>query len=233
MTSFSLHFKVFTIILIFSLYALSETVVEKCRRLAKEYGIVAYVTMGTATKDVAVIWEANMCNTAIPQVASSGSGIGLSSVDELLKESTEGKLSEEQISRHQYQIKLFHSYIENGTCDHLYLDIGTNTGVQLRKLYQPESFPNAPVLPLFNEEFGDTSRRNRVCAIGFEPNPNQNSHLDNLQSIYRRAGFPVVIFTETAVSIVKGVSKFYFNGQNDLGASLLNWRNSGKSSNVY
>jgi hypothetical protein len=191
--------------------------------------------MGRATRDAAVLWDANMCNTEgkhVPQFANSGSGIGLTPLDELIKESGKAKLSEEQISRHQYQIKLFHSYLENGTCDHLYLDIGTNTGVQLRKLYQPESFPHAPVIPLFDEVFGDKSHRRRVCAIGFEPNPNQNSRLDSVQTIYRRAGFPVVIFTETAVSVVKGVSSFYFNGKNDLGASLLNWRNSKVSSSV-
>ena len=32
--------------------------------------------------------------------------------------------------------------------------MGTNRGVQIRKLYESEKFPNATVLPIFNEFFG-------------------------------------------------------------------------------
>ena len=39
-------------------------------------------------------------------------------------------------------------------CYHVYLDMGTNQGVQIRKLYQPQLFPNATVLPLFDKYFG-------------------------------------------------------------------------------
>ena len=44
-------------------------------------------------------------------------------------------------------------------CHHVYLDMGTNTGVQIRKLYQPHLFPNASVLPIFDKFFGPIGKR--------------------------------------------------------------------------
>ena len=36
-------------------------------------------------------------------------------------------------------------------CRHVFLDMGTNTDVQIRKLYEPHLFPNASVLPIFDK----------------------------------------------------------------------------------
>ena len=44
-------------------------------------------------------------------------------------------------------------------CHHVYLDMGTNTGVQIRKLYEPHLFPNASVLPIFDKFFGPIGER--------------------------------------------------------------------------
>ena len=44
-------------------------------------------------------------------------------------------------------------------CYHVYLDMGTNLGVQIRKLYQPHLFPNATVLPVFEKYFGPIEDR--------------------------------------------------------------------------
>ena len=44
-------------------------------------------------------------------------------------------------------------------CQHVYLDMGTNTGIQIRKLYQPHLFPNASVLPIFDKFFGSIGKR--------------------------------------------------------------------------
>ena len=61
-------------------------------------------------------------------------------------------------------------------CYHVYLDMGTNTGVQvvclqltdlkvyqyfeqIRKLYQPHLFPQAKVLPVFDRFFGPPAVR--------------------------------------------------------------------------
>ena len=39
-------------------------------------------------------------------------------------------------------------------CQHVYLDMGTNTGIQIRKLYQPHLFPNASIIKVFDKYFG-------------------------------------------------------------------------------
>ena len=44
-------------------------------------------------------------------------------------------------------------------CQHVYLDMGTNTGVQIRKLYQPELYPDAPIHPVFERYFGPAENR--------------------------------------------------------------------------
>ena len=44
-------------------------------------------------------------------------------------------------------------------CQHVYLDMGTNTGIQIRKLYEPHLFPNALVLPIFDKFFGSIGKR--------------------------------------------------------------------------
>ena len=40
-------------------------------------------------------------------------------------------------------------------CYHVYLDVGSNIGVQVRKLYQPAYYPGAGVLKVFQEAFGE------------------------------------------------------------------------------
>eukprot|EP00037_Helgoeca_nana_P028753 m.340214 g.340214 ORF g.340214 m.340214 type:complete len:360 (+) comp27825_c1_seq5:204-1283(+) len=93
---------------------------------------------------------------------------------------------------------------ERSSCTHVYLDVGTNIGVQIRKLYQPHLYPgkkgrSAPgVLGEFDDYFGPTPRCNTVCTFGFEPNPRHYSHNDELQQKLRAAGAPVVIFNTAA-----------------------------------
>ena len=76
-------------------------------------------------------------------------------------------------------------------CYHVYLDVGSNIGVQVRKLYEPEKYPKAPFLKLFDKYFGSLSKRRQhqpqmadtVCAVGFEPNPH---HTKILRGTYVR-----------------------------------------------
>ena len=39
-------------------------------------------------------------------------------------------------------------------CQHIYLDVGTNIAVQIRKLYEPQKYAGAAVLKVFDEYFG-------------------------------------------------------------------------------
>ena len=36
-------------------------------------------------------------------------------------------------------------------CLHVFIDLGTNRGTQIRKLYEPHLFPLAPILPLYTK----------------------------------------------------------------------------------
>ena len=78
------------------------------------------------------------------------------------------------------------------SCQHAYLDLGANIGVQIRKLYQAELYPRAPALSLFNASFGPPPRC-RVCSIGVEPNPRHATRLSQLMERYQRAGVGVLV----------------------------------------
>lgn len=127
-------------------------------------------------------------------------------------------------------------------CTMAYLDVGTNIGVQIRKLFEPHLYrmvrPNQreyvpidgkssfvgvpPVLSVFDEWFG--SDKCRVCAFGFEPNPNHHSRLELLQSHLKSLGFGVHVFHAAAAEL-DGVVHFRFTNpaaatikKNDWGA---------------
>ena len=53
-------------------------------------------------------------------------------------------------------------------CLHVFLDLGSNRGLQIRKLYEPNTFPLAPVLPLYQKYFGRPEDRNlqEICSVG-------------------------------------------------------------------
>merc|ERR1719431_116411 len=71
-------------------------------------------------------------------------------------------------------------------CLHVYLDMGTNSGIQIRKVYEAGIFPKAKVLPIFDEYFGvSATRKQKVCAVGFELNPIFAEGLQILEAKYR------------------------------------------------
>ena len=50
-------------------------------------------------------------------------------------------------------------------CYHVYLDVGSNIGVQIRKLFEPENYPNATVLQIFNENFSHPQVKPYIFCI--------------------------------------------------------------------
>jgi len=57
-------------------------------------------------------------------------------------------------------------------CARVYVDVGSNIGVQIRKLFEPRLYPRAPIIPLFDKYFGmKRSADDWLCAFGFEPSP--------------------------------------------------------------
>ena len=108
-------------------------------------------------------------------------------------------------------------------CEAVYLDVGSNIGVQIRKLFEPHKYPGAPVHALFKETFASTDRC-RVCAIGVEPNPRHRNRLSQLQSRLAAAGAGVTVF-EAAAGSADGVLTLQFGARKsnfeDAGASTL------------
>jgi len=85
-----------------------------------------------------------------------------------------------------------------GRCQHVYFDVGSNIGVQIRKLYEPRLFLHTPpAVKVFHRLFGPPPHCH-VCTIGFEPNPRHARKLRELQEVYREAGAPVLILPVAA-----------------------------------
>jgi len=117
-------------------------------------------------------------------------------------------------------------------CYHVYLDIGSNIGVQVRKLFEPEKYPNAKVAKVFRSNFGTDDERKLwsnedwgvVCAIGFEPNPHHTKNLADIETHYNNCGWRVKFMTETAVSNHSGTTHFYSDNnyrRNEWGGGIL------------
>ena len=96
-------------------------------------------------------------------------------------------------------------------CRHVYIDLGTNVGIQLRKLYSPDDYPLALIKPAFEKYFG-TGNRTDVCAFGWEPNPAHANGLVALQAAYRSAGRRITIYNDTAVGVNDGWCTFRSDG---------------------
>ena len=121
------------------------------------------------------------------------------------------------------ELRLRHLFA-NGYCSRgVYLDVGTNVGVQIRKLYEPQKYAGAGVLTTFDSVLGPAPRCG-VCSIGFEPNPRHGQRLNEVERRLNAAGVGVVIFRAAAgavdgeVVLEMGASKSNFE---DAGASAL------------
>lgn len=104
------------------------------------------------------------------------------------------------------------------------LTLAIHQGVQVRKLYQPQQFPGAAVLSIFDKLFGPAPRPT-VCTVGFEPNPKHTPYLRTLNTWFKARGYPAVILTETAVGAAPGKLPFYSDSKaapqvHEWGASL-------------
>ena len=92
-------------------------------------------------------------------------------------------------------------------CLHFYFDFGTNVGIQIRKLFEPELYPGSQILPIFDSYFGYALERRdpgAVCAIGVEPNSAHEERLKNLESAYNNHSWYTKIFTRTGIGLISG-----------------------------
>jgi len=75
------------------------------------------------------------------------------------------------------------------TCKKIYLDIGSNQGIQLRKLFNGER-PNTPWAQKFREYFGDDTRED-VCAFAFEADRMHKSQHEKLHKEWKKRSLRV------------------------------------------
>jgi len=88
----------------------------------------------------------------------------------------------------------------------VYVDVGSNVGTQVHKLYQPHICYRAPVQSLFRV----FPSRSSVCTLGIEPNPNHAQHLRKVSQGYAARGI-YVTFLAALASNVDGQALFYHN----------------------
>jgi hypothetical protein len=96
-------------------------------------------------------------------------------------------------------------------CRDVYLDLGTNTGVQFHKLYNPDAFPDSIVAPYFDAYYGDRTKRLAICSFGWEPNPAHASILKHLVTHYTAKGARVQV-TYAAAGRFDGTGIFISDG---------------------
>lgn len=99
------------------------------------------------------------------------------------------------------------------SCKSIYLDLGSNIGVQIRKFYEPQRYPGATVIPMFDKYFGyeeqrrKTSSESGICILGFEPNQVHQDRLRRIEAAYMAKGWHVHFF-QAAVWSSNGVMTF-------------------------
>ena len=102
-------------------------------------------------------------------------------------------------------------------CYHVFIDLGSNIGVQIRKLFEPDKLPKSKLHKIFNANFGNIKERRIaglqrsrvVCAVGIEPNSHHTLYLKRIEKGYNKCGWKVKFLTETAVSDHSGQSRFF------------------------
>ena len=97
-------------------------------------------------------------------------------------------------------------FLTGHRCTGLYLDVGTNIGVVVRKLFEPQLYYGSPAEAYFLHAFGPAPRCG-VCAIGLEPNPAHRSRLAELQQSLNAAGAAVLIL-QAGISHTDGSATF-------------------------
>lgn len=101
----------------------------------------------------------------------------------LLSNSFTGDVGLEPIKPKKYPLGLD---FDLSACKYLYLDVGSNIGVQVRKLFEPSLYADAPMTQYLAKEFPESNNMQKasVCALGFEANQKHAPRLRKLQTCY-------------------------------------------------
>jgi hypothetical protein len=120
-------------------------------------------------------------------------------------------------------------------CEHFVIDFGTNVGIQIRKVFEPELYletkePERSVLPYYDQYLGNSEqRRKSVCVFGFEPNPVHIARLEALETAYNKKVWRTHIF-KAGVSYEDGWANV--QSDNDPGSNFYGSKASLKNANV-
>jgi hypothetical protein len=118
-------------------------------------------------------------------------------------------------------------------CRYIYFDVGSNIGIQVRKLFQPELYPKAKIVRHFDAVFGSPEFRKQkdsgICVFGFEANPKHTPRLKALEKCYNTMGWRVHFFAPGAVGSSDGNISFFSDGPRyeDVAASIYDHGNKG------
>eukprot|EP00483_Globobulimina_turgida_P013160 UN13184 len=89
--------------------------------------------------------------------------------------------------------------MDSKNCDNIYIDLGSNIGVQTRKLFEPNKYSKykSPILDYFNKTFGSIDeRRTKTCSFGFEANPIHEHRLQTISKCYTKKGWNTQFWTK-------------------------------------
>jgi len=109
-------------------------------------------------------------------------------------------------------------------CYHVYIDVGSNRGIQVRKLYEPMKYPGSKVHKLFDKYFGLPTERNlsEICTVGFEADPRYRMELRLIRSNYENMVWPVnFVFSAVSDGGTKGKVTLRTSGK-----TVEDWRSS-------
>lgn len=109
-------------------------------------------------------------------------------------------------------------------CCHVYVDVGSNVGVQVRKLYEPSLYPNSKMFPVFDKLFGHASkRRHNTCAVGMEASPRHARVLHNIEAAYRALGWRTDFLAPAAAGTSNEPTTFFLDDSRERWAKGTEW----------
>lgn len=127
-------------------------------------------------------------------------------------------------------------------CINVFLDVGSNAGTHIRKLFEPEKYPAAEgMLNLMQKHFGPPELRKKgssgLCAFAFEANPKFNERLNTIATTYQCQGWRTQVFVQRAVADSDDQPISFFVAEdastNDWGSSAKKeWPGSHRISNI-
>jgi FkbM family methyltransferase len=110
-------------------------------------------------------------------------------------------------------------------CKKVFLDLGANIGVNVRKLFEPKKYLGDQLEPYFQRHFGGPgwrrapAEKNHLCALGFEPNPQHMPRLKEIEKAYKKNGWRAH-FYNYAIWREEGQMTFNNTAIRDSGADL-------------